>query len=154
MFVFSMKTTRPRIIGAVLVAASLVVLAVLSGQQTAATGALPVAADDAARQQLLGNLGYEVLPDKCEVREILIPAVSDEAFSAYNALQTACGYDLTEYSGKRVKCWTYTVTNYPGEDTVLAHIYVYKDLVIGGDISSVAQDGFSHGLKPMTPSAA
>lgn len=54
--------------------------------------------------------------------------------------------DLEPYHGKRVKCWTYTVLNYPGENGVLAHLYIYKDKIVGGDISSTALDGFMHGL--------
>ncbi len=146
MFVFSMKTTRVKILGSVLLVAVLLVLAVLSRSQAVPSGTTPVAADDAARRAVLSSLGYEVLPEHTEVREILIPAAADEAFTAYNELQKAAGYDLTEYSGRRVKCWTYTVTNYPGEESVEAHLYMYKDKVIGGDISSTAQDGFSHGL--------
>lgn len=151
MFVFSMKTTRSRLFSTVaIVALLLVTMLCLSGQQTAVATAAPVAADDTARQQYLAQLGYEVLPDKSEVREILIPVQTDEAFVAYNQLQLEAGYDLTEYSGKRVKRWTYTVTNYPAEDAVHAHLYIYKDKIIGGDIASVAQDGFCHGLKPMS----
>ncbi len=152
MFVFSMKTTRVRILGSVLIATVLAVLAVLSRSQAVPTGTLPVAADDATRREVLSSLGYEVLPNHTEVREILIPAQADEAFSSYNEMQKAAGYDLTEYSGRRVKCWTYTVTNYPGEESVEAHLYIYKDKIIGGDISSTAQDGFSHGLT--APAAA
>ncbi len=151
MFVLSMKTTRPRLIAVCAVMALLLVTTVsLSGQSAAVATAAPVATDDAARQQFLKDLGYEVIADKSEVREILIPAESDPAFAAYNALQKEAGNDLTDYSGKRVKCWTYTVTNYPGEESVLAHLYIYKDKIIGGDISSTAQDGFSHGLKSLS----
>ncbi len=150
MFVLSMKTTRPRLIAVCAVVALLLVTVVsLSGQNAAAAPATPVAADDAARQQFLSDLGYEVMPGKSEVREILIPAESDPAFTAYNALQLEAGGDLTDYSGRRVKCWTYTVVNYPGEESVQAHLYIYKDKIIGGDISSTAQNGFSHGLTPM-----
>lgn len=151
MFVLSMKTTRPRLIAVCALTALLLVTVVsLSGQSAAVATGVPVAADDAARQQYLADLGYEVIPDKCEVREILIPAESDPAFAAYNALQQEAGGDLTDYCGKRVKCWTYIVVNYPGEESVQAHLYTYKNTVIGGDISSVAQGGFSHGLKPLT----
>ena len=150
MFVLSMKTTRTRMFTVfALVAMLLVTVFSLSGRPTSTATAAPVAADDAARQQYLADLGYEVLPNKSEVREILIPTESDEAFAEYNRLQLEAGHDLTEYSGKRVKCWTYTVTNYPTEDTVQAHLYIYKDKSIGGDIASTAQDGFCHGLKPM-----
>ncbi len=149
MFVYSMKTTRPRAIGVCLLALLLLaaVFALPSGRGAAATSA--TVTDDAGRRQVLTMLGYEVLPDHSEVREILIPAESDAAFAEYNALQTAAGYDLTEYCGRRVKCWTYTVTNYPKDDTVQAHLYVYKDKVIGGDISSAVQDGVRHGLTPI-----
>ena len=150
MFVLSMKTTRTRMFTVfALVAMLLVTVFSLSGRPTSTATAAPVAADDAARQQYLADLGYEVLPNKSEVREILIPTESDEAVAEYNRLQLEAGHDLTEYSGKRVKCWTYTVTNYPTEDTVQAHLYIYKDKIIGGDIASTAQDGFCHGLKPM-----
>ena len=88
-----------------------------------------------------------------EVREVLIPAEFDESFTAYNALQQEAGMDLSPCRGKRVKCWTYTVTNYPGDDTVQAHLYVYRDTVVGGDISSTRQDGVRQGLRPMTPAA-
>lgn len=151
MFVLSMKTTRPRIIAVcVLTVLLLVTVVSLSRQNAAVATGVPVAADDVARRGFLAELGYEVLPDKCEVREILIPAESDPVFAAYNALQQEAGGDLTDYCGKRVKCWTYTVVNYPGEESVQAHLYTYKDNIIGGDISSTAQDGFSHGLKPLT----
>ncbi len=151
MFVLSMKTTRPRIIAVCTLSVLLIATMVaLSGRSAAHVNAAPVAADAAARQQYLKELGYEVIPDKSEVREILIPAESDPAFETYNALQKEAGGDLTAYSGKRVKCWTYTVTNYPGAETVLAHLYTYKDKIIGGDISSTAQDGFSHGLKALS----
>ena len=150
MFVLSMKTTRPRMIAVcVLTVLLLVTVVSLSGQNAAVATGVPVAVDDVARREFLATLGYEVVPDKCEVREILIPAESDPAFAAYNALQQEAGGDLTDYCGKRVKCWTYTVTNYPGEESVVARLYTYKDNIIGGDISSTAQDGFSHGLKPL-----
>ena len=151
MFVLSMKTTRPRLIAVcALMVLLLVTVVSLSGQNAAVATAAPVVADDEARREFLADLGYEVIPDKCEVREILIPVESDPAFVAYNALQQAAGGDLTDYCGKRVKCWTYTVTNYPGEESVQARLYTYKDKVIGGDVSSVAQGGFSHGLEPLT----
>ena len=157
MFIVSMKTTRSHIMGAVVVSA-LLLTTVVSLCWKPGTGTMaqpqPVSASqEDGRRAYLQELGYE--PDAAEpqVREILIPAEFDEAFSAYNALQQACGMDLTDYRGKRVKCWTYKVTNYPGEDTVVANLYVYKDKVVGGDISSTAQDGFSHGLKAMTPAA-
>ena len=57
--------------------------------------------------------------------------------------------DLQPYHGKRLKCWTYAVTNHPSGDNVLAHLYMYKDSIVGGDICSTAADGFMHGLQKL-----
>ncbi len=153
MFVLSMKTTRPRVIaGLAAVLILLALIATLSLQPGAAAPTAASAGTDAQRVAYLQGLGYEVQPAG-EVREVLIPAEFDESFTAYNALQQEAGMDLSPCRGKRVKCWTYTVTNYPGDDTVQAHLYVYRDTVVGGDISSTRQDGVRQGLRPMTPAA-
>lgn len=150
MFVVSMKTTRPRaLVTAVVVTVLLVTMLVLSGMQEA-TATQAMVSDDAGRRQFLQDLGYEVDAAQARVREIAIPAEPDEAYTAYNDLQRQAGYDLTAYRGKRVKCWQYDVTNYPGTQQVTANLYVYKDKIIGGDISSTAGEGFCHGLIPMT----
>ena len=151
MFIVSMKTTRPRVIAyAAVTAALLVTVLSLAGRQdTLRTQAAAAGADDGSRAAYLQQLGYEVTPQAVSVQEIIIPADSDEVFAAYNALQTA-EHDLTAYCGERVKCWTYAVTNYPGEEQVQAHLYVYKNQIVGGDISSMMQDGVCHGLYPLS----
>ena len=80
---------------------------------------------------------------------MLIPDEFDEVFQNYNTIQAEAGMDLEPYHGKRVKCWSYRVDNYPGEESVLAHLYVYNDKIIGGDICSTKMDGFMHGLTAM-----
>lgn len=153
MFVLSMKTTRPRVIAGLAAVLTLLALIVtLSLHPGAAAPAAASAATDAQRIAYLQGLDYEVQPTG-EVREVLIPAEFDESFAAYNALQQEAGMDLSPCRGKRVKCWTYTVTNYPGDDTVQAHLYIYRDTVVGGDIASTRQDGVRQGLRPMTPTA-
>lgn len=152
MFVVSMKTTRPRVAAYAAVMGLLaVVMFVLAGRQDALrTQAVASGGDDARRVAYLQGLGYEVEPKWTQVREVLIPAEFDETFSAYNALQQEAGGDLSPYRGQRVKCWTYTVLNYPGVETVQANLYEYKERIIGGDISSTVLGGFSHGLLPLT----
>lgn len=147
MFVWSVKTTRPRVIATVaLIVLLLITVLVLSGRDAAKQTAAPVhGKTDAERRAYLTELGYELDPVH-EVREVLIPAEFDEAFTAYNGIQKAAGCDLAPYRGERVKLWTYTVQNIPGNGTVVAHLYVYKDKIIGGDISDTAAGGFCHGL--------
>ena len=152
MFVLSMKTTRPRAIAACAVTGLLIVtMAVLAGRQDAAAAAPVRVTEESQRRSYLTELGYELAPETGQVQEVLIPAEFDEAFSEYNALQQQEQMDLEPYRGKRVKRWTYTVTNYPGQSSVLAHLYIYKDRVVGGDISATAQGGFCHGLRALTP---
>ncbi len=150
MFVVSMKTTRRQLVAvAVAVLLVLATVLVMGSGQPANIGTVAAVADDAARRAALEGLGYELSPAEAQVREILLPVEADEVFAAYNRLQTEAGYDLSPYQGRRVKCWTYGVTNYPGEQPVRASLYVYKEKIVGGDISSLQQDGFSHGLKPL-----
>ena len=155
MFVLPMKTTRPRVLAFCgVIGLLLVTVGVLAGRQSAAASATVRVSEESQRRSYLTGLGYELEAQPGQVQEVLIPAEFDDSFSAYNALQQQEGMDLSPYRGKRVKCWTYTITNYPGETagaSVLAHLYIYRDTVIGGDISSTAQDGFRHGLRPLAP---
>ena len=43
------------------------------------------------------------------------------------------------------------MVNHPQDSSVQAHLYVYKDKIIGGDVASTALDGFMTGLVPLTP---
>lgn len=155
MFVVSMKTTRPRMeFAAAVVGLLLITVFTLAGRQDVRrTQAAATGTDDSRRVAYLQELGYEVETQPVSVREVLIPADSDPVFAAYNALQQQAGSDLTPYCGRRVKCWTYTVTNYPGAEPVQAHLYVYGERIIGGDVASTVQGGFAHGLTPLTPTA-
>lgn len=156
-FVFSVKTTKKQMISIIVCVVMLVAILVVAiawpSNQTSATGAQPytpvAAASDEARVGFLKTLGYEVSPSTAEVKEVLIPDEFDEVFQNYNTIQAQAGMNLEPYHGKRVKCWSYRVDNYPGEDDVLAHLYIYKDKIIGGDICSTKLDGFMHALTPM-----
>ena len=71
----------------------------------------------------------------------------DASYDDYLALQSGQGFDLSKYAGKRVKRYTYEITNYPtGETGILANLLIYKNTVIGGEVLSPQLDGFLHGL--------
>lgn len=147
MFVCAVKASKRQIVAVVICVVLLAVMLILAFRPSAAspTAAVIRAADNDQRVAYLLSLGFEVDPEG-EVREVLIPDVFDDPFTAYNALQQQAGMDLTPYHGKRLKCFTYTVKNYPDPAPVQAHLYVYKDRIVAGDISSAAQDGFSRPL--------
>ena len=63
------------------------------------------------------------------------------------------GYDLSQYAGKKVMRYVYSVTNYPGATApVYATLLIYKNQVIGGDITDTAPGGKIQGLKKLSPS--
>lgn len=100
-----------------------------------------------ARIAYLEECGWEVDPDSCTIREVIIPEEFDETYQNYAALQSRQGFDIERLKGKRVKQITYTVTNYPGDDEVLAELLLYRGHIVAGDICSMKTDGgFTRGL--------
>ena len=94
------------------------------------------------------SFGWEVQEDPAEVLEVIIPKEFDEVYEQYNTIQKKQGCDLAKYAGKRVKRYSYLVTNYPqAQNEVRLNILVYKDKVIGGDVCSLQLDGFMHGFE-------
>ena len=95
----------------------------------------------------LSAYGWQVVSEPLASQELLIPTEMDEAYDEYLALQKEQGFDLEDYAGKRVKRYTYEITNYPtGEQGVQANLILYKNTVIGGEVLSPKLDGFLHGL--------
>ncbi len=102
--------------------------------------------DNDSRIAFLKKYGWEVEPEAREVIEVVIPEEFDTVYQKYNELQLAEGLNLSKYRGKSVKRYTYLVSNYEYDGTVLANLLIYKDRVIGGDICSADAEGFVHGL--------
>jgi hypothetical protein len=104
-------------------------------------------ATNAKRVQFLEGYGWKVVPDPVEVVEVTIPQSFNVVYNNYNALQKAQGFNLEGYKGRRVKRWTYRITNFPGvTDEVRGNLLIFNNVVIGGDVSTVALNGFMQGL--------
>lgn len=100
------------------------------------------------RQAFLSSYGWEVDPSGSYVVEVQIPKNFDSIFETYNEIQLAQGCDLWNYAGKRVKRYSYPVSNYPAySKDIRANLLVYNGKIIGGDISNTEKDGFSHGFE-------
>ena len=103
------------------------------------------------RVEYLREYGWEVAEEPLATQELLIPEEMDESYDEYLALQTAQGFDLEKYAGKRVKRYTYEVLNHPtGETGVQANLLLYRNNVVGGEVLSPQPDGFLHGLSMPT----
>ena len=100
------------------------------------------------RVAFLSQFGWEVKSRPVEECEVTIPSEFDKIFAGYNEIQKRQGLDLSDYKKKKVKRYTYEVTNYEGANgTVYANVIVYRNRVIGGDICSADVTGFIHGFE-------
>lgn len=151
MFIWSVKLNRNLIWGiCAAICLSIGAVAVFSPKD--ATDVLKNSTDTAAKtteQQLafLQSFGYEAEAEPTLIEEIIIPSEFDESYENYNNYQKLSGFDLSKYKGRRVKKYTYNITNYPDQPKgVVANILVYNGKAIGGDISSAELNGFVHGF--------
>ena len=159
MFVYSMRAGTLRFFAVVCVA--LVALVALVAfvpelQPVAAAGEVEQESEtlvfDGVRSNeeriaFLAQFGWEVEQTPNESTTVTVPAEFDKVFAAYNELQRKQGLDLSDFSGRTVERYTYTVTNYQGyEGTVYANLLIFRGRVIGGDICTADSNGFLHGF--------
>ena len=115
--------------------------------QSAAQTDGSVADTNDARVRFLTDLGWDVTVSPTESMQVKIPQNTSEVFERYNALQKTQGFDLSKYAGKTVMRYVYRVSNFPGAtEPVYATVLVYKDQIIGGDITNTAPDGKVQGF--------
>lgn len=129
------------------VAAVIAALILLFGGDTQQTAVQTVATND-GRVQFLRDFGWDVTNTPVESSQVRIPKESGDVYRRYNTLQQSQGYDLTPYAGKNVMRFVYKINNYPGAtEPVYATLLVYKNKVIGGDITDTAASGKIHGFR-------
>ena len=150
-FIFTAKINKKKFglaMAACVVVAVAAVAAVMWTARPASAAVAPKAkgvrsAED--RVAYLGEWGWQVTAEPTLVEELAMPEKVGEEYSPYLELQSAQGFDLTKYAGKRIKRYTFEVQNYPtGITGVSAHLLMYKNTVIGGEIMG---DSFLHGLQ-------
>ena len=150
MMVMTAKVDMKKIL-LILAAAAALILAMLlliGGEQDAAQTAAPAVSGNDGRIQFLKEFGWEVTTSPTESGQVKIPRETSEVFDRYNTLQKGQGYDLTEYAGKNVMRFVYQVNNYPGAtEPVYATVLVYKNKIIGGDITNTAPGGRIQGFR-------
>ena len=120
------------------------IIALFGGEDSTATSATtsPAVSDNDSRVRFLKDFGWEVTTSPVESSQARVPSDTSEVFDRYNQLQKSQGYDLTLYAGKKVMRYVYKVTNYPGAtDPVYATVLVYKNQIIGGDVTNTAAGG-------------
>ena len=145
---------RKLLIAAAALLAAIAALIFLGGNDAQPTVSMtaPAAADtNEARVKFLTDLGWEVTTSPAEATEVRIPRNDDQIFARYNELQKSQGYDLTKYAGKRVMRYVYRINNYPNaKEPVYATLLIYKDKIIGGDITDTTPGGKVQGFAPLS----
>lgn len=157
MLMMTAKVDKKKILIAVgaLVLAIFVLMALLGSKpepapaQTAATE--PRAESNDERVKFLTDFGWDVTASPTESMQVKIPSQSSDVYDRYNALQKSQGYDLSQYAGKTVMRYVYQINNYPNAtEPVYATLLVYKDQIIGGDVTNSGPGGQVQGFKMPT----
>ena len=152
MFLMTARVDKKKtaiIISAVIVAIAALILLFRGGKST------PTVSDNVSnndsRIAFLQSFGWQVTTSPTESSQVRIPVEETEIFSRYNALQKSQGYDLSQYAGKTVMRYVYQIKNYPGAtEPVYATLLIYKNQVIGGDVTDTSAKGVVQGLRKAT----
>lgn len=156
MFICSVKASsiRTGILVAVIVTAAVIAsfFAIPAIEAASAVGAEGYTYTDAnteeGRIRFLSQFGWQTVGAPVETVEFTLPEEFDRVMLGYNEIQREMGLDLSRYRKKKVTRYTYELTGYEGyEGKVYANLIVYRDRVIGGDISSADPNGFVHGFE-------
>ena len=154
MMVMTAKVDMKKVI-AILAAVAALIIGLIAltgdGNDSAATSAGSTVSTNDDRVKFLSDMGWEVTTSPAETSQVRIPQEQSEVFDRYNALQKSQGYDLSAYAGKNVMRYVYKVENFPGAtEPVYATLLIYKNQIIGGDITDTAANGMIQGLKKPT----
>ena len=156
MVIVSAKISKRKLLwGLIAAVAIIVLLAVLVGQSNeparlADTGETARTLDGGTNEEridFLKSYGWEVETEPKQTQEVRIPQEFNEVFTRYNQMQQEQGFDLSEYAGKTAKRYVYTVTNHPDGEHYQATVLVYKNQIIGGDVTSSTRGGSMHGFE-------
>ena len=151
MFICSVKASTLRFFGIIALSLTVLLGMTLFGMsgETAALTDSEVSAryegirTETDRRAFLSAFGYEADENAKSTVEYTLPKALDAVLLGYNQIQRQQGLDLSKYARKRVTRYTYEVTNYEGyTDTVYANLLIYKNRIIGCDISSADPHGF------------
>ena len=158
MMVMTAKVDFKKILLGLIAAAALILaLILLLGEKNTTQTAAPAPSANDGRVKFLQDFGWDVTTSPVESGRVRIPEHSSEVFDRYNMMQKGQGYDLSKYAGKTVMRYVYKVNNYPGAtEPVYATLLVYKNQIIGGDVTDTASKGHIRGFKmpehmPTTP---
>ncbi len=91
------------------------------------------------RMAYIYSLGYRASNET--KTEIVIPNEFSETFNEYNKNQILAGFDLSEHKGEKAILYSYPLED--ETDEVYLNLIVIEGEIIGGDVSTLYEDGFT-----------
>lgn len=158
MFVFSLRASKLKLPGLLLLCAVVLGAAVMfimhnssNGNELSAVAAqvrdirFDKINSEKELYDFIASLGIQVKTPAYNSSKVDLPRVFDALYSKYNDIQKQQGFDLSKYCGKTLDRYIFEMTNYPawqGTEKVFLTLFVYKNKIVGGDISSKENGGF------------
>ena len=156
MFVCTVKASSIKFFCAILFSAAVLVgiIAVVPSMDTAGETAMTVleykgVATVQEQISFLSELGYKVKEFPVYADEVNVPKEFDSAYTKYNELQKSQGLNLEKYTGKTVMRYTYELQD--AEEQTYVTLLIYKNRIIGGDVTVMGENGSVCGLEKPTP---
>lgn len=153
MFIYSVRASGVKVFALVLAALAVLIGILASGGSVLASASVLGEVDfggiktEEDRIAFLSGFGIEVDKDSVSTLDFVMPENFDRIMLGYNEIQKMQGLDLSKYAKKKVTRYTYEVIGYEGYDKeVYANLLVYRNRIIGCDISSADPEGFVHPL--------
>lgn len=157
MKMLTFKLKPKALFGIILTLVGIVVIALtfvtnhVGSSDSKSVSAIISASTDKERRDYLASYGWESAQE-FETKELTIPQEWNDVYDAYNEVQLNQGFDLTNFKGKAVTLYTYTITNYENtSEGIVADMLVCDGNLIGGDVCNTsAEDGFLVGFNGKT----
>lgn len=149
MFIFSIRASTVKFFAILAVTFAVLLGLILSGNtafasvNSSAEINLADIKNEDDRVAFIEQFGIKVKGASVESESFVIPDSFDRVLAGYNEIQKNQGLDLSKYSKKKVTRYTYEVDGYEDYDgEVRVNLLVYRNRVVGCDVSSADANGF------------
>lgn len=158
MFIYSVRSSTVKLFGVILIALLCVGIVIGSSDEgtvyassegkTVNYGGMETKED---RIAFIESFGLRVDPSSETEESYRLPGEFDRVLSGYNQLQLRQGLDLTKYKNRKIRHFSYKVTNYDYQGECTVNLYIIRSRIIGCDLSSTEGTGFVLPLLEIEP---
>lgn len=121
-----------------LIFAATVIGVIIAGQALSLESGKIDGSTNALRVSYIKSMDLSVDDSDVTFKKTVIPESFNDVYKKYNSIQKQAGFDLSQYKGKSVIIYTYSLFS-PADYKV--HLVVCDNVIIGGDVASVELGG-------------